>query len=106
MGTLTEHGCKEKLDKAREKLNSRMKDIRSEFAKLEKTKTDLLRKTEEARYAIEHEMDNLDKEVAKSKDLAPESKRRLDTEIELLKGEIQQKYLDLKTRIAETIIPA
>jgi uncharacterized protein YoxC len=106
MGALTERECKEKLDRIREKMNSKTKDIRSEFAKLEKTKADLLRKTEEARHDVEREIDKMDKDIAKSKDLAPESKRRLDTEIGFLKGEIEQKYLDLKTRIAEAIVPA
>jgi uncharacterized protein YoxC len=106
MGALTERESKEKLDRIREKMNSKTKDIRSEFAKLEKTKADLLRKTEEARHDVEREIDKMDKDIAKSKDLAPESKRRLDTEIRFLKGEIEQKYLDLKTRIAEAIVPA
>lgn len=106
MGTFTERECKEKLDRIREKMNNRTKDIRSEFAKLEKAKADLLRKTEEARHEVEREIDRMDKDIAKSKDLAPESKRRLDTEIGFLKGEIEQKYLDLKTRIAEALVPA
>jgi uncharacterized protein YoxC len=106
MGTLTERECKEKLDRLREKMNGKTKDIRSEFAKIEKTKADLLRKTEEVRRDVEHEVDKTDKDIAKSKDLAPESKRRLSTEIGFLKGEIEQKYLDLKTRIAEAIVPA
>jgi uncharacterized protein YoxC len=106
MGALTERESKEKLDRIREKMNSKTKDIRNEFAKLEKTKADLLRKTEEARHDVEREIDKMDKDIAKSKDLAPESKRRLDTEIRFLKGEIEQKYLDLKTRIAEAIVPA
>jgi uncharacterized protein YoxC len=87
-------------------MSNKTKDIRSDFAKLEKTKVDLLRKTEEIRHDVEHEIDNIDREIAKSKDLAPESKKRLGTEIGFLKGEIEQKYVDLKTRIAEAMVPA
>jgi hypothetical protein len=87
-------------------MNNKTKDIRSDFAKLEKTKADLLKKIEEVRHDAEHEIDKMDKDIAKSKDLAPESKKRLSTEIGFLKGEIDQKYLDLKMRVAEAIIPA
>ena len=106
MGTLSERECAEKLNRIRAKMSEKANNIRNEFTKIEKTKTELLKKTEEAKHNVEHEIDKIDKEIAKSKDLAPESKRRLGTEIGFLKGEIEQKYFDLKTRIAETIVPA
>jgi len=81
-------------------------NINKEFAKLEKTKVSLLKKTEEDRHNVESEIDKMEHKINGSKDLAPESKRRLNTETSSLKAEIKEVYFDLKIRIAETVIPA
>ena len=47
MGDLSERQYREKLNKIRERLSRKSKDVKSEFAKIEKIKVNLLRKTEE-----------------------------------------------------------
>ena len=106
MGDLSERQYRERLNKIRGRLSKKSKDITNEFAKIEKIKVDLLKKTEEMRQAAEHEIDKMQGDITKSKDLAPESKRRLQSEIVATKSEIHEEYSQLKTRIAEAIVPA
>jgi hypothetical protein len=106
MGGTSEREYMQKIGKMREHLSKKSSGVKKEFSKLEKTKVNLLKKTEENRHNIARELDKMEGKVNGSKDLAPESKRRLIAEISLLKTEIHETYFDLKTRIAETVIPA
>ena len=106
MGGTSEREFKQKIAKMREKMGKNSSNIKKEFTKLEKTKVSLLKKTEEDRHNVERDIDKMDRKIQGSKDLAPESKRRLNTETSSLKAEIKEIYFDLKTRIAETVIPA
>lgn len=106
MGGTSEREFRQKIIKMRDKMNKRSQGVRKEFTKLEKTKINLLRKTEEDRHNIERELEKTENKIQRSKDLAPESKRRLYSETSILRAELQDIYFDLKTRIAETVIPA
>jgi hypothetical protein len=106
MGGTSEREFIKKICKIREKMNKKSSGVKKEFTKLEKTKVNLLKKTEEDRHNIERELDKMEHKIHGSKDLAPESKRRLCTHTSSLKGEITHIYFDLKTRILETVIPA
>jgi uncharacterized protein YpuA (DUF1002 family) len=106
MGNLSEREYREKLNKTRERLNKKSKDIENQFAKMEKIKVELLKKTEEVRHDAEHEINKIQENVAKSKDLAPESKKRLQSEIVAMKSDVHEGYSHLKTRIAEAMVPA
>jgi hypothetical protein len=105
MGNLSEREYGNKLNKIKEKMNKKAKDVKNEFAKIEKIKVDLLKKTEEMRHNAEHEIDKMQGDITKSKDLAPESKRRLQSESAAIKSEIHEEYSLLRTRIAEAIVP-
>jgi len=65
-------------------------------------KVDLL-KTKEMRHEAEREIAKIEENVAKSKDLAPESRSRLRLEIDSLKGKVRRRFSELETRIAETL---
>lgn len=106
MGGTSEREYTEKLNKISEKLNKRAKDIRKEFTKIEKMKVEALKKSEEARRSAQRDIDRIDEKILKSKDLAPESKKRLRSEIMVLKSEIKEEYVELKTQISKTLIPA
>ncbi|MBS7616460.1 hypothetical protein KEJ45_04605 [Candidatus Bathyarchaeota archaeon] len=103
MGGPSEREYKEKLDKIKEKLSKKAKDIKNQFEKIEKAKVDLLKKTKEMKHDTEREILKMEEEITKSKDLAPESKTRLHLEIDTLKTEARRQYSELETRIAETI---
>ncbi|MEM2971934.1 MAG: hypothetical protein QW270_05875 [Candidatus Bathyarchaeia archaeon] len=106
MGGPSEREYKEKLDKIKEKLSNKARDIRSQFEKLEKAKVDLLKKTKEMKREAEREISKLEENIVKSKDLAPESRRRLRLEIDAIKSEVRGQYGELETRIAEAVVPA
>jgi len=105
MGGFSEREYKEKLIKLREKLYDKIKDVRKEFSKIEKLKVNALKKNDDMKISLDHDVDKINKEIIKSKDLAPESKERLRVEIETLKKEIESKYKELKTCISETMVP-
>jgi uncharacterized protein YoxC len=94
----------EKFGKLKEKVNKKLGDVKKEFEKIEKAKVDLLKKTKEMRHDAEREVSKMENEIAKSKDLAPESKRRLRLEIDSLKSEILKRCSELEERIAEAIV--
>lgn len=106
MGGPSEREYGEKLGKIKKKVNNNAGDIKNQFQKIEKAKVDLLKKTKEMKHDAENEICKMEDDMAKSKDLAPESKRRLRLEIDILKSEIREQYSDLETRIAEAIVPA
>ncbi|MEM3578386.1 MAG: hypothetical protein QXX51_08100 [Candidatus Bathyarchaeia archaeon] len=103
VGGPSEREYMEKLNKIKEKIGKKAKDIRGEFEKIEKAKVDLLKKTKETKHDIERETLKMEEEITKSKDLAPESKKRLRTEIDVVKSEIRRQYAELETQIAKTI---
>lgn len=106
MGNPSEREYREKLSKIREKLNNRAKDVRGDYAKIEKMKLEALKKSEELKRSAEHDIEKMERDITKSKDLAPESKQRLRSEIVLLRNEIREKYGELKVQISKTLIPA
>lgn len=69
-------------------------------------KVEALKKTEEVRRSTERDLDKIEGNITKSKDLAPESKKRPCSEIVILRNEIKEDYTELRMRISETLIPA
>jgi len=106
MGGRSEREYRENLSKIRERLNNRDRDVQKDFEKIGKMKIEALKQTEEMRASTFHDIEQMEKDIIKSKDLAPESKARLHTEIAALKNEVEQKYGMLKTRISKTLTPA
>ena len=105
MGGPSEREYAEKLGRIKQKLNQKVGDVKRQFEKIEKAKVDLLKKTKEMKHDAEHEVVKIENEIVQSKDLAPESKRRLRLEIDVLKSEIRERYAELEARIAEAIAP-
>lgn len=105
MGGPSEREYAEKLGRIKQKLNQKVGDVKRQFEKIEKAKVDLLKKTKEMKHDAEHEAVKIENEIVQSKDLAPESKRRLRLEIDVLKSEIRERYAELEARIAEAIAP-
>ena len=87
----------------KQKFDKKAKDIKKEFEKLERTKVDLLKRTKGTKHDAEREIAKIEEEIAKSKDLAPESKSRLRLEIDNLKSEVRRRYSELEMHITETI---
>jgi hypothetical protein len=106
MGGTSEREFREKLTKIKEKADKRVKDVRKTVSRVEQIKVEALKKVEEIRRSADSEVNNLEGKIVKSKDLAPESKQRLTSEMVILRNSLDDDYHELKQRIAETIIPA
>jgi uncharacterized coiled-coil DUF342 family protein len=105
MSVSSEIEHRKKLNKIREDVNKRVKDVRDHFAKIEKVKVDALKKTEEMRRSAQNDITKLEGEIAKS-DLTAEMKKALASDIANLKKEIEDRAVELRTRISGTIIPS
>ncbi len=75
------------------------------MVKIQKVKAESLVKTEEMMRDADHDLEKIERDIVKSKDLAPESRPRLNAELAAAKEEITQRYNDLKKRVSSTIVP-
>ncbi|NIO36845.1 hypothetical protein GTO27_03980 [Candidatus Bathyarchaeota archaeon] len=104
MGGPSEREYREKLIKIQENLSKRAKEVQKYLSKIEKIKADALRKTEDMRRSADKQINKIEKNIEKSKDLAPESKQRLHSEIAMLRNETEDDYGELRRQIAESIV--
>lgn len=85
-----------KLTRIREELSKREVDVRSYLASIEKVRVEALKKTEEMKYSAQHDLEKLDSDIMKAKDLNAQAKARIASEIAMLKGEVEKKYAELR----------
>jgi len=104
MGQSYDFEHRKKLNKIREDLNKRTKDVREHFAKMEKVKLDALKKTEELKHSSQQELTKLEENIVKS-DLTSDLKKELSSDITTLRKEIEDRVAELRTRITGTTIP-
>jgi phenylalanyl-tRNA synthetase alpha subunit len=88
-----------KLTKAREELSKREVEVRRQVANIEKIKVEALKKLEELKYSAQHDMEKVEHDIAKTKELNAETKTRTTSEIIALKNEIEKKYAELRSTI-------
>jgi len=105
LGGTSEREFLEKIVQNKERVSKIINEVRNDFAKMEKLKADALKKVEEMRRSAEENLEKLERNATKEKDLVPESRRRISTEIVQARKEIQQKYEDMKARISAAIVP-
>ncbi len=105
LGGTSEREFQERIVATKEKASKTINDIRNDLTKMEKLKADALKKVEEMRRSSEEKLEKLEHKAANSKDLATESRHRINVDLEQAKRDIQQKYADMKARISAAIIP-
>jgi hypothetical protein len=105
MGGTSEREFKEKVNKIRDRLSKRIKEVGDDAVRIEKIKMGALDKIEDMRRSAAKEADKVEKDMLKSRDLAPESKQRLTAELTIVRSEIQDSYAKLQRQIAETLVP-
>ncbi len=88
-----------RLTKMREELGRREIDIRGQLANIEKIKIEALKKTEELKYSAKHDMEKIEQDIMKAKDLNAEVKSRLTSETATLKEDLEKKYAELRNTI-------
>jgi DNA repair exonuclease SbcCD ATPase subunit len=105
MGGTSEREYNEKLNKIRDQISKRAKEIQDDSIRIEKIKMDALDKIEDMRRAADKETNKIEESILKSKDLAPESKQRLNSELATVRNEIENNYAKLRRQVAESIVP-
>jgi DNA-binding ferritin-like protein len=105
MGDTSEREFSEKLVNIRSKSSKKTGEVIDRFGSMQKLKAESLKKTEEMMETAMRDLEKLEQDTVKSKDLAPESRQRLNADITTARAQIRQKYDELKTRIAAAIIP-
>ena len=105
MGNTSEHEFSEKLANIKSKSSKKAGEVIDCFSKMQKLKAESLKITEEMMASAMHDLEKLEQNIAKSKDLAPESRPRLISEITAARSQMRQKYDELKTRISAAIVP-
>ena len=105
MGQSSEFEHRKKLNKIRDDVNKKVKDVRDHFAKIEKVKLDALKKTEELKRSAQQDIVKLEAEIAKS-DLTSDVKKALSSDFATLRREVEDRTVELRTRIGGTVIPS
>lgn len=105
MSQVSEYEHRKKLNKIREDTNKRVKDVRDHFAKIERVKTEALKKTEEIRRSAQKDITRLEEDIAKS-GLTEDVKKTLASDIAMLRKEIEDRAAELRSRLTAIIIPS
>jgi len=105
MGDTSEREFLGKIVSIKTKSSKKVAEVKDDFGKMQKLKAESLKKTEEMMASSEHDLEKLEQEMVKSKDLVPESRQRLKAEVEDAKYQIRGKYYELKRRISAAIVP-
>jgi rubrerythrin len=95
-----------KLTKIREQLSKREVEVRKQLADIEKIRVEALKKTEDMKYSAQHDIERIDQDIMKAKNLDAQTKARLAAEVGSIKSDIEKKYSDLRGAIlAKATLP-
>ncbi len=97
----SERECSEKIAKIKRKSSEKITEVLDQFGKAQKLKAEAQKKNEEMMTNAASDFEKLERDMAKSRDLSPESHQRLDAEIVAARDQIKQKYDELRLRISD-----
>jgi hypothetical protein len=89
----------EKISKTKFNSSRQVTEVLDVFGKSQKLKAESLKKTEEMMTKAATDLEKLERDKAKNKDLSDESQKKLTEEIAAARSQIKQKYDELKARI-------
>jgi len=96
----------EKISKTKFNSSNKVTEVLDVFSKSQKLKAESLKKTEEMMTDAASDLEKLERDMAKNKDLSAESHNRLNEEIVAARSQIRLKYDDLKARIIDRVEPS
>ena len=91
----------EKISKMKFNSSKKVTEVLDVFGKSQKLKAESLKKTEEMMTKAASDLEKLERDKVKNKDLSAESQKKINEEIAAARSQIRQKYDELKTRITE-----
>ncbi len=97
----SERGYSEKIAKIKMKSSEKITEVLDQFGKAQKMKAEAQKKNEEMMTNAASDLEKLERDMAKCRDLSPESQKRLNTEIADARDQIKQKYDELRLRISD-----
>ena len=100
MGDSEQHYL-EKISKTKINSSKKVTKILDVFGESQKLKAESLKKTEEMMTKAASDLEKLERDKAKNKDLSAESQKKLNEEIAIARNQIRQKYDELKARIID-----
>jgi hypothetical protein len=99
MAESLEFELQKRLTKIRQELSKREVEVRGLLTKMESLRVEALKKTEEMKYSAQHDMEKIDQDIMRTKDLNTQAKSRLATDISTLKSEIENKHEQLRSTV-------
>jgi len=91
----------EKISNTKFNSSKKVTKILDVFGESQKLKAESLKKTEEMMTKAASDLEKLERDKAKNKDLSAESQKKLNEEIAIARNQIRQKYDELKARIID-----
>jgi hypothetical protein len=93
----------EKISKTKFNSSKKVTEILNVFGKSQKLKAESLKKTEEMMTKAASDLEKLERDKAKNRDLSNESQKKINDEIAIARNEVRQKYDELKARIVNRL---
>ncbi len=93
----------EKIDKIKRKSSERVTEVLDQFGKAQKMKAEALKKNEEMMTNAASDLEKLERDMAKNKDLSVESENKLNEELIDARSIIRQKYDELRARMSDRL---
>lgn len=93
----------EKIDKIKRKSSERVTEVLDQFGKAQKMKAEALKKNEEMMTNAASDLEKLERDMAKNKDLSVESENKLNEELIEARSIIRQKYDELRARMSDRL---
>jgi hypothetical protein len=93
----------EKISKTKFNSSKKVTEVLDVFGKSQKLKAESLKKTEEMMTKAASDLEKLERDKAKNRDLSAESQKKLNEDIVAARNEIKKKYDELKSRISDRI---
>lgn len=99
----SEREYSEKISKIKLNSSKKVTEVLDVFGKVQKLKAESLKKTEEMMTNAAGDLEKLERDMAKNRDLSAESHGRLNEEITAARSQVRQKYDELKARISDRV---
>ncbi len=103
MGSEREYN--EKISKVKDNIGKKTNDVAENFKKMHKEKSEAIKKAEDMLKDAKNDLTKMEKKINVDKDLAPESRERLDQEIAVTREELQAKYEAINECLSDVDIP-
>ncbi len=93
----------EKIDKIKRKSSERVTEVLDQFGKAQRLKAEALKKNEEMMTSAASDLEKLERDMARDKEISPESENKINEEILEARNIVRQKYDELRARISDRL---